>query len=195
MTYHAGTLIDPAPLFAGPDLQPHQMCGYASADRVFDRTARPKPTRCGARGRRRIPAPNLRNRRKEGWVSPWGIRLVQHLLGRRAQAVTDRCREAHSEVDPRPIPILCCGRERPRLRSEGSFEPSPGEERYRGKGVLAEISCGTWSRPAAIERAWSIFAPGMTCQEPVRSCVTGTAESLSRFNSCWACIPADDGTR
>ena len=25
----------------------------------------------------------------------------------------------------------------------------------------------------------------MTCEEPVRSCATRTAESLSRFNSCW----------
>ena len=39
----------------------------------------------------------------------------------------------------RPIPILCCGRERPRLRSEGSFEPSPGEKGIGGKASRRNI--------------------------------------------------------
>ena len=42
------------------------------------------------------------------------------------------------------------------LRREGSFEPLPGRERYGGK-ASRRMSCGTWSRPAAREWAWSIL--------------------------------------
>jgi len=56
-----------------------------------------------------------------------------------------------------------------------------------GKGISQNVG-GTSSKPAARELAWSILRR-MTCGEPVRSCATRTAESLSRFNSCWGTYP------
>jgi integrase len=48
--------------------------------------------------------------------------------------------------------------------------------------AFPRMLCGTWSRPAAKEQAWSILHR-MTCDERARSCATTAAVSLSRFSS------------
>ncbi len=77
--------------------------------------------------------------------------------------------------------------EQPGSRRAGSFEPSPERERCGGK-ASRRTSSGTWSRPAARERAWSILHR-MTCGGPVRSCATAAVASWSRSSSCWAMHP------
>ena len=55
--------------------------------------------------------------------------------------------------------------------------------------VSRRMLCGTSSRPAARERAWSILRR-MTCGEPARNCATVAVASWSRFNSCWGMHPS-----
>ena len=74
--------------------------------------------------------------------------------------------------------------EQPGSRMDEYSEPSPERERYGGK-ASRRMSCGTWSRAVASQRAWSI-SHRMIFGEPVRSCATRAGASWSRFNSCWA---------
>src|SRR5438132_278999 len=69
-----------------------------------------------------------------------------------------------------------------------SPELAAGFSRVKGGKSARRMSCGTSSRPAARERAWSILHR-MTCGEPARSCATRAVASWSRFNSCWGMHP------
>ena len=63
-----------------------------------------------------------------------------------------------------------------------SFERSPDWERC-GAAASRRTLSGTWSEPAARERAWSTLHR-TTCAEPARSYATIAAVSWSRFSSC-----------
>ncbi len=74
------------------------------------------------------------------------------------------------------------GRRQRASRREGSFEQWPEQERPGAK-ASRRMLCGTWSRSAASEQAWSISLR-TTCGGPVRSCATAAVVSLNRFSSC-----------